>query len=150
MAKTKDTKKEKKLAEDAPKLQVEMDAPKPKVADMRGGFGVPSEAPVVTKAEPKIQLVNVWGRPLDIELEHSVYCAEIGRCVCAERSVVRFERVEKGSKEQVPRRKDIKLPKSFRLAPGQTSEVLHEAAIRCADVKNHSKCKPIHLKVIQA
>jgi hypothetical protein len=153
MAKTKDPKKAKKTTkanDDAPKLQVEPDAPKPKLADERGGFGVPSEKPVVKEAEPKVQLKNVWGRPIDVELEHDVYCVEVDRCVCAVRSVIRFERVERGSKEQVPRRKDIKLPMSFRLAPGQTSGVLHEAATRCADVKNHSKCKPMHLKVIPA
>lgn len=150
MAKTKDSKKTTKPKDDKPKLQVDPGAPKAKVADSRGGFGVPSDKPVVKKAEPKIQLKNVWGRPIDVTLEHAVYCATIGRCVCADRSVIRFERVEKGSREQVARRKDIKLPKSFRLAPGQTSEVLHEAATRCADVKNHSNCKPMHLKVVPA
>ena len=128
--------------------------PKPerklKVTGPGGGFGVPSEEPLVKADERKVKLKNLQNRSVDITLEHEVYCKAIGRCVCAERDMVRFEQIERGSKEQAPRIRRKRLPKSLILAPLGESVPLNEAVKGCADVRSKLINRPQKLKVLPA
>lgn len=134
-------------AKEKPKAEAEK-SKKSKVAGPDGGFGVPSAEPLAKPEERKVRLVSLYRRPMDITLEHEVYCAAIGRCVCSTRAVGRWQRVEKGSRDQALREVEIRIPKSFTLRFGEESEPLHEAAQRCTDVKNHLTCKPQHIKIL--
>jgi hypothetical protein len=149
--KTEAPKVEKPEAKAEPKAPKKVDPPKKsKVVGPDGGFGVPSDEPLAKPEERKVRLVSLYRRPMDITLEHEIYCKALGRCVCSTRAVGRWERVEKGSRAQTLREREIRIPKSFTLRFGEKSEPLHEAAQRCTDVKNHSNCKPQHLKVLPA
>ncbi len=141
---------EKPKAKPTPKAETPK-APKPKkskVVGPDGGFGVPSVEPLARPEERKIRLVSLYRRPMDITLEHEVYCKALGRCVCSTRAVGRWERVEKGSREQALRERELRIPKSFTLRFGDKSEPLHEAAQRCTDVKIRLTRKPQHLKIL--
>jgi hypothetical protein len=125
-------------------------APKSTVAGPDGGFGVPSDEPLAKKSEPRIRLKNLRNRRVDITLEHAVYCAEIGRCVCSKRDVVRARPIERKSKAMAHRIESILIAKSIILGPLGTSEPLHAAAKKCADVKAKLVNRPQKLQILPA
>jgi hypothetical protein len=135
---------------EAPKAEAsKVEGPKKsKVVGPDGGFGVPSSEPLAKPEERRIRLVSLYRRPMDITLEHEVYCAALGRCVCSTRAVGRWKRVEKGSRAQALRETELRIPKSFTLRPGKKSEPLHEAAQRCTDVKIRLTRRPKHMKIL--
>lgn len=122
--------------------------PDRKVAGPAGEFGVPSEEPVWKKGEPGVRFKNLRNKAVDINLDHAVYCAAAGRCVCAERDVPREVLVERGSKAQAIHYKRIKLARAVRIPPMGISEPLHKAAIMCPDVEPKLLNRPQKLKIL--
>lgn len=124
--------------------------PKPQVSGPNGEFGVPSDEPVLKRGEPGIRLKNLRNKAVGITLEHEVYCAAIGRCVCSARDVMRERRIERKSTAMAYRVETIRIPKSINLAPMGVSEPLHEAVKNCADVRPKLINRPQKLKVVPA
>jgi len=138
--------------EPEPKAEAEPEpAPAPStIAGPAGEFGIPSAEPVIKAPEPKIKIKNLRNRRVDITLEHAVYCAAIGRCVCSRREVIRERPLERKSRAMVHRKETILIPKSIILAPLGTSEPLHKAAEQCADVRSKVINRPQKLKILPA
>ena len=136
----------------APVVEAKPDPPKRKslVCGPDGGFGVPSDEPILKKGEPRCRVKNMRNKRVDITLEHDVYCNGLGRCVCSSRVVIRERRIERKSKAMAPRRETIRIPKSFILPPMGESEPLHAAVKECADVKSKLLNRPQKLMIVPA
>lgn len=120
------------------------------VSGPSGEFGVPSEEPVVKKDERRVRLVNLRNKTIVVSLEHDVYCAAIGRCVCSRRDVVRERRIERKSTAQAPRVERILIPQTINIGPKGSSGPLHEAVQRCADVRTKLINRPQKLRIVPA
>jgi hypothetical protein len=131
-----------------PRVKGPTPPPDRKVSGPAGEFGVPSAAPVWKKGEPGCRIKNLRNKAVDVSLDHETYCAEVGRCVCAERDVAREKLIERGSKAQAISYERIKLAKAIRIPPMGISEPLHEAAKQCADVTTKVMSRPQKLKIL--
>lgn len=95
------------------------------------------------KPSPKkqtVRLKDLSGRLQVFNLPHDVYCKEAGECLCNESE--HYKRVVSKDGTAGVLLMNRRLCASFTLLPNGHSEPLHEAVLKCPEVRSPMKARP--------